>query len=151
MTPLTDRQLSLLACLPKQQRLARVAGVLLALVGIVYIAWAITRFDIGVDPAKDIGFDAWITTPIATVYDGRRDGLERFAPRTDREQYLSRTHSRGMNFSGSLMLLGFRITLGLMPLLLGLTALTVYVERARLLRIVTALRDDSALPDPAKP
>lgn len=143
MGALSDRQLTLVRSLPAEQRNARIAGVLLTLMGIAYMAWSFTRFDIGVDPARNIGFDAPVTKPVATIFDARRKGLDLFGPTTRREEFLIHRQILGMNFSGALLLLGFRMTLGLLPLMLGLSTLTVVIERARLLHIVAALDDTS--------
>lgn len=152
MHPLSDRQQALLEALPRQQRVARVAGVVCSLVGIAYIVWALMRFDPMGDPTEAIGFDAAVTAPVATLYLKYRDHVESREWEGSQARALAGSLRRGMNFSAGLLLLAFRVILGLIVTLLGFATMTVVIERGRLLRILAAqglLPDDGAPPTPA--
>ncbi len=138
MQPLSDRQQALLAALPRQQRIARVTGILCSLVGVLYIVWAVLRFDPLGDPTEAIGFDAVVTAPVATLYLKYRDYVETREWEGSQARALAGSLRRGMNFSAGLLLLAFRVILGLIVTLLGFATMTVVIERGRLLRILAA-------------
>lgn len=138
MQTLSNRQQALLAALPRQQRVARVAGIVMSVVGILYIAWAITRFDPAGDPTEGIGFDAVVTAPVATLFVKYRDYLNKRVWEDSQAHALAGSLKRNMNFSAGLLLLAFRVILGLIVMLLGFATMTVVIERARLLRILEA-------------
>ncbi len=144
MQPLSDRQRALLEALPKQQRVAWISGVACSVAGIAYIVWAISRFEPLGNPAHDIGFDAPVTRPVATLYVHYGDHLRARSYDSPQARFLARYVERNMNFSAGLLLLAFRVILGLTATLLGFATMTVVVERGRLLRIVGALGVDTA-------
>lgn len=136
MQPLSNRQQALLAALPKQQRIARISGIACSLAGIFYIAWAITCFDPTGNPTEGIGFDAAVTKPVATLFVKYSDYLKKREWDGSQARALAGSLNRNMNFSAGLLLLAFRVILGLIVTLLGFATMTVVIERARLLRIL---------------
>ena len=136
LQPLSDRQRALLEALPRQQRVARIFGVACSLAGILYITWAIGRFEPLGNPAQEIGFDAPITKPVATLYVRRSNFLKERNFDGGQARVLAQSLDRNMNFSAGLLLLAFRAILGLIVALLGFATLTVVIERGRLLRIL---------------
>ncbi len=139
MQSLSDRQRALLEALPNQQRIARISGIVCSIAGILYIVWAIGRFEPRGNPADEIGFDALVTKPVATLYVHYSDRLRERSYDSPQARFLARALERNMNFSAGLLLLAFRVILGLTATLLGFATLTVVIERGRLLRILGAL------------
>jgi hypothetical protein len=138
LQPLSDRQRALLGALPRQQRIAGLFGIACGVAGILYIAWAISRFDPAGDPAEGIGFDAPVTRPVATLYVEYRDSLAKREFEDYQARALARSLGYNMNFVAGLLLLSFRVILGLMVTLLGFATMTVVIERRRLIRILEA-------------
>lgn len=138
MQPLSDRQRALLEALPRQQRIARLSGIACSVAGILYIAWAISRFEPTGNPAEEIGFDAPVTRPVATLYVKYSDSLAKRDFEGYQARALARSLDRNMNFSAGLLLLSFRVILGLIVTLLGFATMTVVIERGRLIRILEA-------------
>lgn len=138
MQSINDRQRALLGQLPRQQRTARVVGIVCSLVGILYIVWAVDRFHPRVNPAEGVGFDAIVTEPVATLFAAHQQKLGARTFENPRERALARHLYAHMTFSAGLLVLAFRVILGLIVTLLGFATLTVMIERARLLRILEA-------------
>ncbi len=138
MRPLSDRQRALLKALPQQQRIARVLGIACSLLGILYIVWAVGRFEPKGNPAEQIGFDASVTKPVATLFLEYSDYLGKKTYEDRQARALAAGLRRNMDFSAGLLLLAFRVILGLVVAMLGFATLTVVIERGRLLRILEA-------------
>ena len=138
MRPLSDRQRVLLKALPRQQRIARVLGIACSLLGILYIVWAVGRFEPKGNPAEQIGFDAPVTKSVATLFLKYSDYLGKKTYEDHQARALAAGLRRNMDFSAGLLLLAFRVILGLVVAMLGFATLTVVIERARLLRILEA-------------
>ena len=152
MRPLSDRQRALLEALPRRQQIARWFGIGCSLIGIAYIVWAVERFEPRGNPAEEIGFDAPVTRPVASLYLHYSDALAKKTFEDRQARALARGLRRNMNFSAGLLLLAFRVILGLIVMLLGFATMTVVIERARLIRILEAggLMPDAAS-SPASP
>ena len=85
-----------------------------------------------------------MTKPVATLYLKYRDYVETREWESAEARALAGSLRRGMNFSAGLLLLAFRVILGLIVTLLGFATMTVVIERGRLLRI---LADQGLVPE----
>ncbi len=136
---LTEADERLLARLEREQRWAVVGGIVLTLLAAAYLGWAITSFDPRGDPRGTPAYDGPIAR-IGFLYDGYQQRLDREVPRDGREQLLMEGLRSQMSFSAGMFVLATRILLGTLAAMAGLAALTVAMERHRLLRIIARLR-----------
>jgi len=137
---LEGQDASFLSRVKNHQRPLAVAGALISLCGIAYLAWAILRYDPSADPRQDTGFDR----PIAQLGFLFQRGLwmvENAEPQTPTEQRLLHGLSRNMQFSAGMMVLLVRIFTGTLTMLAGFIMMTVVVERARLLKLIKRLQE----------
>ncbi len=139
MAELSQPEAAFLARLGRTQKIAAGVGVVLALLGAAYVCWALYLFDWRVDPRTQASFDGPIAQ-LAFLYDGYQNTLDRIKPETQVERWLIDGVRRGMIFSAGTMVMMLRIFIGSLVCLMGLVALTVVVERRRLLRLVEKLR-----------
>jgi hypothetical protein len=121
------------------QRVATWVGLVLAVLGAVYVGWGIYLFDYRVDPRTQSSFDGPVSQ-LAFLYDGYQRTLDKITPETPVEQMLMEGAKRGMYFSSGVMVMMMRIYLGTLVCLMGLVSLTVVIERRRLLRVISKLR-----------
>ncbi len=140
---LDARQERLLARLPRSQRWATAVGISLTLFGTLYAVWGIWMFDYRIDPRTQWGFDRPVTA-LAHMYDGYERILAQIRPETPTEKVLLDSMRRGMFFSTGTLVLMMRLFLGTLIALAGLVALTVVVERHRLLAMIYRLRPGAA-------
>jgi hypothetical protein len=140
MAELVEKQDRLLARVIRSQRPMAIAGALLALLGIAYMAWGVARFNPRLDPRDNPGFD-WPVARIAFLFESGRIALNEVVPETRTEARLLRGLTRNMNFSTGLMVLLVRIVFGTLAMMTGFAIMTVVVERARLLAMIQKLRE----------
>ena len=140
MSGLSEREERYLAKVGRGQRAATWIGIVLALAGGTYMAWAVFVFDYREDPRTQITFDRPVAQ-IAFMYDRYERLLGKIRPETSIEALLLDSMKAGMRFSSGIMVLLMRIYVGTLVLLMGLVALTVVVERRRLLRLIAKLQD----------
>ena len=138
MPELSERDRILLAKVSRGQRASTVAGVLLTLAGVGYVSWAVYVFDYRVDPRTQSSFDGPIAD-LAFLYDRYQRILDSITPESEVEELLLQGVRRGMYFSSGVMVMMLRIYIGTLVCLMGLVALTVVVERHRLLRMIEQL------------
>ena len=136
---LSERERGFLERLSWTQRAATGVGGVLTLAGAAYIAWAVYLFDWRVDPRTQASFDGPIAQ-LAFLYDRHQTILDKIIPETQVEKFLIDSVRRGMNFSAGTMVMMLRMYLGTLICLMGLVALTVVVERRRLLRMIRKLQ-----------
>ncbi len=139
MPQLSERELRWLERLDWTQRVATGVGLLLAVLGAAYMAWAVYLFDYRVDPRTQSSFDGPVSE-LAFLYDGYQRTLDKITPETPVEQMLMEGAKRGMYFSAGTMVMMMRIYVGTLVCLMGLVALTVVIERRRLLRVIAKLQ-----------
>ena len=140
MSALEGNEASFLSQVRSHQRPLAIAGALLAVCGIAYLAWAILRYDPEADPRLDTGFDR----PIAKLGFLFQRGLwlvENAEPKTPTEERLLHGLSHNMQFSAGMMVLLLRIFTGTLTMLAGFIMMTVVVERARLLKLIKRLEE----------
>jgi hypothetical protein len=138
MAELTEKQATWLVGLRRGQRISSGLGIVLALLGAAYVAWAVKTFDPRVDPREQPAWDR----PIAGLADLYRPYLpiiEAIKPKTDVEQILHEGVTRNLAFSTGVMILLVRVMIGSLVCVAGLAALTVVVERQRLLELIGQL------------
>jgi hypothetical protein len=131
---------SFLSRVRAHQRPLLVCGALLALLGGAYLTWAIVRYDPRVDPRDNPGFDRPISQ-LAFIFERGQLRVEKAEPQTASEARLLHALARNMQFSAGIMVLQMRLFVGTLALLGGCIMMTVAVERARLLRLITHLQD----------
>ena len=139
MSELSERERRFLERLDFTQRVATGVGLFLTLAGAAYVAWAVYLFDWRVDPRTQQSFDGPIAE-LAVLYDRYQKILDRVTPETQTEQWMLDGVRRGMFFSAGTIVMLLRIYLGTLVCLMGLVALTVVVERRRLLLLIRKLQ-----------
>lgn len=140
MEPFTPREQAWLDGRPRAQRWATRFGIGLTLLGTLYVAWAVWIYDYRVDPRTQPAFDRPVAA-LAHLYDGYERILNQIRPETPTEKILLESMQRGMYFSAGTLVLLMRLFLGTLIALSGLVALTVVVERHRLLVLIRKLQD----------
>ena len=102
--------------------------------------WAVLLFDPRADPHDQPQWDGPVAG-IATLYDRFDPLLKAIRPKTENEQLLLSGVKANLRFSTGLLILATRVLIGTVFALGGLAALTVVVERARLLKVIRQLRE----------
>lgn len=139
MAELTERQTGWLEGLGRGQRISSVLGGVLLLAGIGYIAFAVASFDPRADPREQPSWDRPVAG-LADLYSPYRPILRAIRPQTDVEHLLLDGVKLSLAFSTGIMILLVRILIGTILCLSGMAALTVVVERRRLLALIAQLR-----------
>ena len=104
------------------------------LLGSLYLGFAVLSFDPRAAPTESA-----LDGPVARIgrlFQGYQRVMDQIKPETPTEALLLEALDRNMNFSGGVMLLMLRVFLGTLVVVGGLIALTVFVERERLLRVI---------------
>lgn len=141
MGALEQSDSSYLETVRRRQRPVAVAGAIIALLALGYLAWAILRFNPRADPRDDPGFDIPIAQ-LAFIFQKGQLKLEKMATEaTPSELALLRMLSRNMSFSAGIMVLQVRMFVGTVALLGGLIMMTVVVERGRLLKLIKKIQE----------
>ncbi len=140
MAALIESQDRLLRRTIRSQRPMGIVGAALALLGVAYLVWGVTRFDPRVDPRENPGFD-WPVARLGFLFERGMVMVENSVPETPTEARLLRGLTRNLNFSAGVMVLLLRIFFGTLALVSGLAIMTVVVERARLLAMIRHLRE----------
>ena len=136
---LSTTQERLLARLARTQRWAAAAGLALAIAGVAYAGWGLASFDPRGDPRLDPGFDRPVAK-LAFLFVSYQGALEYIQPETSTELFLLETLQGGMKFGSGLTLMLLRLLIGTIMAVAGFAAMTVVVERRRLLVIIERLR-----------
>ena len=140
MAPLSDRETKFLTRVRGSQRWFAIGGLVLSLLGAAYTTWGVLRFDPHGDPRKNPGFDGPVAE-LAFLFERGYQMIDHTDPQTPTEARLLRTLERNMQFSTGVMVLLMRVFLGLFAVVTGLLAMSVVVERARLLRLIKRLEE----------
>jgi hypothetical protein len=141
MSPDAERDATLVESVRRTQRPFMAVGIVLALAGAAYLAWAIARYNPRLDPRDDPGFDRPVAQ-LAFLFEAHQKRLEqRVEDATNREIALMRGLLMNMAFSAGMMVLLLRVFIGTLVLVFGLSIMTVVVERARLLGVIGRLRE----------
>ena len=141
MAELTEKQAARLAGVKRGQRVSSALGLALALLGAAYAVWAIKTFDPRADPREQPRWDRPVAA-LADLYGPYRPILNAIRPQTDVEQMLHEGVKRNLAFSTGVMILLLRVMIGSLVCIAGLAALTVVVERRRLLELIYQLEGD---------
>ena len=139
MAELTERQAGWLERLGRGQRSSTWLGRALLLAGIGYIAFAVAIFDPRADPREQSSWDRPVAE-LAELYSPYRPIIRAIRPQTDVEHLLLQGVKHNLAFSTGVMILLVRILIGTILCLSGMAALTVVVERRRLLALIAHLR-----------
>lgn len=140
MSVLETHEAGYLSRVRSHQRPLMIAGGIIALLGIAYVAWAILRYDPSADPREDTGWD----TPITRLGYLFQRGLlivENAEGQTPTEKRLLHGLALNMKFSSGVMVLMLRVFTGTIVMLGGFIMMTVVVERARLLKLIKRLQE----------
>jgi hypothetical protein len=141
MAALAEKQDVLLGRISRSQRPMAIAGGVLALLGAAYLVWGVMRFDPRGDPRQNPGFD-WPVARLAFIFERGHAILDNAEPGGSlTEQRLRRGLERNMQFSAGAMLMLLRVFFGTLALVSGFAIVTVVVERARLIALITRLRE----------
>lgn len=140
MAALDAHELQFLDRLSAHQKIATVGGLVLTALGAAYVVWAVAVFDYRIDPRTQVSFDAPVAN-LAFLYDRYQRTIDKIVPETQVETWLFEGIRRGMWFSAGVMVLMLRAFLGTLMFLAGLIALTVVVERRRLLKLIHKLSE----------
>lgn len=141
MAELEAGETSYLQVVRRRQRPLAVAGALLSLLAVSYLAWAILRFNPSADPRDNPGFDRPIAQ-LGFIFQKGQLQLEKMATvASPGERRILRMLSRNMSFSAGIMVLQVRLFVGTVALIGGLIMMTVVVERGRLLKLIKRLEE----------
>ena len=140
MAELQEAEVRAFERIARHQKPMAIGGLVLAILGAVYLGWGVSRFDPREDPRVNPGFD-WPVARLAFIFDRGRAQLERAEPETKSEQQMIRRVQRNMDFSAGVMVFLLRTFCGTLAFVLGLTMVTVVVERARLIALVRRLQE----------
>ena len=139
MAELSERERAFLDRLQWTQPLAAGLGVVLTLLGIAYVVWACWVFDPRADPREQTSFDGPIAR-LGFLYDSYQRTIDKIKPESSVEGLLLDLMKSGTFFSAGIMVLMMRLYIGTLVCLMGLIALTVVVERRRLLRLIEKMQ-----------
>ena len=124
--------------LRRSERGSIALGCVLVVLGGGYAGWALARFDPRAEIAQHMSFDRPVSA-LGRVFDPYNVLLRVVKPKTELESTLLRTLQRSNDFSVGIMITLLRVFLGTLALVMGMVALTVVVERRRLLRVIDTL------------
>jgi hypothetical protein len=139
MAELSERQADFVEKLERGQRISSVLGCVLLLAGLAYVTFALVIFDPRADPREQPRWDRPVAG-LSELYRPYRPIIRAIRPQTDVEHLLHDGVKRNIAFSTGIMILLVRVLVGTVLCLSGMAALTVVVERRRLLSLVSQLR-----------
>ena len=140
MAALEEHQQRYVARVARSQKKLLVAGALIACTGALYLTWGIVHFNPHVDPRVNPGFDRPVAE-LAFLFERGQTLMEKSVASTPTEARLMYGLSRNMQFSAGVMVMLLRIFIGTLVMVSGFAIMTVVVERTRLLRLISRLRE----------
>ena len=139
MAELSERDARLLARIRRSERPTLIWACLLMLLGISYAVWGSLRFDPRASIEAHMSFDRPLST-LGEMYGPYAPALRLIRPSTDTEAFLISGMRANMAFSVGVMITLMRVFLGILIGVMGMVALSVRLERRRLLDVIARLQ-----------
>ncbi len=135
MAELSESDLRLIARIERHERATQVWACVLMLLGMSYAAWGVLRFDPRAAIEDHMSFDRPVSS-LGELYGPYAPFLRLVEPKSDMEEVLMRALKGNMAFGAGVMITLMRVFLGLLMLVMGMVALSVSLERRRLLNVI---------------
>jgi hypothetical protein len=139
MAELSERDARLIARMERSERPTLIWACLLMVLGTSYAAWGTLRFDPHSDIESHKSFDHPISS-LGEIYRPYAPFLRLTRPNTDVEAILLSGIKKNMAFSVGVMMTLMRVFLGILMLVMGMVALSVRLERRRLLNVIARIQ-----------
>jgi hypothetical protein len=139
MAELSERDARLLARIRRSERPTLIWACLLMVLGTSYAVWGSLRFDPRAGIEAHLSFDRPLS-PLGELYAAYLPALRTIRPNTDTEALLISGMKANMAFSIGIMITLMRVFLGILIGVMGMVALSVRLERRRLLDVIARLQ-----------
>jgi len=139
MAEISERQERLIRQVTRTDRPILIWGCVLMLIGCAYGAWGAIRFNPRAPLTAHVSFDRPVSQ-LALLYRPYQRIIALAQPRSDLEGMLKTGLEANIAFSMGLTMTLIRVFAGLLVLVMGMVALTVRMERRRLLSVIHTLR-----------
>ena len=140
MAELSERDARLIASIERSERPTLIWACVLMLLGTSYAGWGALRFDPRGDIESHKSFDRPISS-LSEIYRPYGPFLRLTKPSTDVEAILISGIKANMAFSVGAMMTLMRVFLGILMLVMGMVALSVRLERRRLLNVIARIQE----------
>jgi hypothetical protein len=144
MAELSERDARLVARMQRSERPTLVWACVLMLLGMSYATWGALRFDPRADIEAHMSFDRPVSA-LGELYAPYAPFLRLTRPTTDTEALLLAGLKANMAFSVGVMITLMRVFLGILLLVKGMVALSVRLERRRLLDVIARMQSPPVL------
>ena len=138
MAALSERDVRLIARMQRSERPTLIWAAVLMVLGIGYASWGTLRFDPRGSVEDHMSFDRPVSS-LGTLYLPYAPFLN-LSPDTDLEVVLLGAFKANIAFSVGIMMTLMRLFLGILMLVMGMLALSVRLERRRLLDVIARLQ-----------
>jgi hypothetical protein len=135
MAELSERDARLIARMQRSERPTLVWACVLMLLGTSYAIWGALRFDPRAEVEAHMSFDRPVSS-LGKLYSAYTPFLRLVRPNTDVEAILMSGIKANIAFSVGIMITLMRVFLGILMLVMGMVALSVRLERRRLLDVI---------------
>jgi hypothetical protein len=139
MAELSERDAQLVARMRRSERPTLAWACALMLLGTSYVAWGTLRFDPRAPVEDHMSFDYPVSS-LGKLYGPYAPFLRLTRPDTDTEAMLLAGFKANVSFSVGIMITLMRVFLGILVVVMGLVALSVRLERRRLLDVIERMQ-----------
>jgi hypothetical protein len=136
---LSDRDARLVARLHRSERPTLIWACVLMFLGASYATWGALRFDPRAAIHDHMSFDRPVSS-LGELYGPYAPFLRLVRPGNDVEVILMKTLKANIAFSVGIMMTLMRVFLGILMLVMGMMALSVRLERRRLLDVISRIQ-----------
>lgn len=143
MAALSERDAKLIARMERSERPTLIWACLLLVLGLSYGAWGALRFNPRAPIEQHMSFDRPISS-LGRIYDPYTPFLRLAKPDTDVEAILLAAIKGNMAFGVGVMVTLMRVFLGILVAVMGMVALSVRLERRRLLDVIARIQAPEA-------
>jgi hypothetical protein len=138
MAQLSGPDARLVARMERNDRPTFVWACVLMLAGSAYAGWGLLRFDARADTEEHMSFDRPVSS-LGRLYGPYAPLLRVVKPHTEVESMLFVSLKHNMAFSVGIMMTLMRVFLGILMIVMGMVALSVRLERRRLLDVIARM------------
>lgn len=139
MAALSERDAQLIARIERSERPTLIWACVLMLLGASYAVWGTLRFDSRASIEDHMSFDRPVSS-LGKLYGPYAPFLRLAEPQSDVEAILMKALKANMAFSVGIMMTLMRVFLGILMLVMGMVALSVRLERRRLLNVIARIQ-----------
>lgn len=136
---LSEGDARLIARIERSELPTLIWACVLILAGASYATWGALRFDAQGDIPSHMSFDLPVSS-LGELYAPYAPFLRLAEPETDIEAILMKGLKANMAFSAGMMMTLMRVFLGILMLVMGMVALSVRLERRRLLNVIARIQ-----------